>query len=61
MKAVLTLSSSRGDMNLMPSQMSSAQYLQPHSQKHTLATCLFPVSCDLSSGNDIGFHTIELL
>ena len=28
---------------------------------HTLATCLFPVSCDLSSSNDIGFHTIELL
>ena len=31
------------------------------SATHTLATCLFPVSRDLSSGNDIGFHTIELL
>ena len=28
---------------------------------HTLATCFSPISCDLSSGSDIGFHTTELL
>ena len=28
---------------------------------HGLATSLFPVSCDLPSGNDIGLHTIRLL
>ena len=27
---------------------------------HASATSLLPVSCDLSSGNDIGLHTIKL-
>ena len=61
MKAVLTLSSPHGNMNPMPSKMSSAQHLQPHLQHTHWLLAFSPISHDLSSSNDIGFHTIELL